>query len=259
MLIITTIPTKKYVFCGEDIKLSSPCSIDWGDGTITLVDNLKQAKHTFKKKEKQTIKVTNLSTKFLTFRNDELIESIQGTMPPLAEGSLHMFFFRCFNLKTVDEHLFVLNDHHKNISYMCAGTVNLKTIKFLNTFQKAEDISHFLQGSFSRGSINELKFGSTVIKADYAFADLIYLSSPRQDILDDMENLESANGIFCGCRCFTHCYPYFSNNLKLKHIRDAFKGCPISDIDDNWLYYLPISVETDKNDIFDKKIKLNGM
>lgn len=260
MLKITTVPTKSYVLCGEDVKLNSPCRIDWGDGTITIIENLKQAKHKFRKKEVQTITVYDLNTKYLSFKHDELVESIEGILPFLPDGSLEMFFYHAFNLKYVDKNLFELNDHHTNLRYLCAGAINLKDVSFIRNFVKAKDISYMLYQNISRRSIDELAgWGSEVELADFAFAGNPYMSSPKASIFDSMEKLRSAKSIFCYNTCMTECYPYFTNNLDLEYIDEAFVGCPITSIDDNWLYYLPNSVKTSKYNIFDKKVKINGM
>lgn len=260
MLKITTVPTKKYTLCGEDVKLNSPCRIDWGDGTITLIENLKQAKHKFKKKEVQTITVHDLNTRYLSFKFDEEIERIEGTLPYLPDGSLEQFFYHAFNLKYVDPNLFELNDHHTNLRYLCAGAINLKDISFIRTFVKARDISYMLYQNISRRSIDELSdWGRDVEIADYAFAGNPYMSSPRVGVLEAMEKLRSAKGLFKNNDCMLECYPYFTNNLDLEYIDEAFYGCPIATIDENWLYYLPKSIKTSKYNIFNKNIKINGM
>lgn len=260
VLKIITEPTKEYTFCGENIKLPSPCRIDWGDGTITLVTNLKQAKHKFKRKESQIIQIHNLKTPYLSLKEDKLISEIYGCLPELIQGSLDSFFYNCVNLKLVDPELFLMNAHQENISFMCYNNTKLRDIEFITRIINARDIRYFLSGAIAVRNIDVLMdWGYNVEIANGAFSRLPYLSTPHEDVLHRMTALVSAKSIFQGDTLIHECKNYFNNNHKLKHIDKAFYDCSINNIDKNWVYYLPTSVVTQPKDIFNTNLDINGI
>lgn len=263
MLKIETVATKQYQIDSRNINtiLRKPCTIDWGDGTSSVITQLNQFKHTYKKEKPHTILVKDLDTSVMTFRGDTQIVSIDGELPVLDEGSLIGFFQGAINLRHVGDDIFINNSHQKNISALCQGVPYLESLKFITRLTSAEDISYILDNCKYLVSIDELAgWGENVIDARRAFSGSELLVSPRRDILAAMGKLKIADGIFMENPSMSVAYTYFSENGELESIRGAFYGCSnIKPIDKNWLYYLPMMVTTDRTEIFNKSVRLNGI
>lgn len=261
--ITTTVECKEFSFCkGVDFKLRGACRIDWGDGIITLIENWDQAHHKYKKKGSYEITLNNLDTNYITFNENKDISKIEGILPTLTNGVLRGFFNGCVNLEYIDKDLFTLNEHQENLEQLCYGVSKIRNIEFLLPLKKAKNINYMLYLCYGLSSIDilaEHEWGKEVTEADYAFSHIYYMNSPRKDILEPMTKLKTAIGIFKANERMHACYPYFTNNLELEWIDEAFRKCSINQIDENWIYYLPLSVKTNRNNIFDVNVKINGI
>ena len=264
MIKITTIETKSYKLCmGINHELKSRCTINWGDGVISLISNLNQATHKYKKKGVYEIVVTNLDTNIFTFENDQLVRRIEGVLPFLPDKGIARMFSHAINLEYVDPEFFSLNDHQTDATALCFGCERLKSVEFLKKLRNLENINYFLCGTQSTIDLSPIYNYDWAVKVRYAcgaFSNRKYISEPDENVLSRMEKLEVADFVFSNIEHMNVCRNYFVNNLELKSINGAFRGCNIREIDPNWLYYLPSSVETNVEDIFDEnfKCKLNG-
>lgn len=260
-IVIKTIPTKYYQV--NDVReFKHPLRIDWGDGTITLVDRTSQIKHKFKKEEEHTIIFYMNDDDIFKFTDDDKVRSVEGALPYSNDVDLTHYFRGCENLEYVDNDFFINNVHHTNISFMCEDCYRLKSIKFILRLVNAKLANYIFRRCLSVVDYSILsEWGEHIEEFDGALSENIYMSEPEEDILHSMVNLISAKYLFYGNENITGLYhAFFMDNIKLKHIDYAFVGCNIKDnIDPNWLYYLPNSVETDRTLIFDENVKLNGM
>lgn len=260
-VVITTIPTK-YYHVNDDREFEHPVRIDWGDGTITLVENTSQIKHKFKKEEEHTIIFYMNDGDVFKFTDDTKLKNIKGQLPYTEDIDLTRFFRGCENLEHVDDDFFINNVHHTNISFMCEDCYRLKSIKFILHLTNVEIANFVFKRCLSVVDFDLLEeWGEHVQEFDGALSGNIYMTEPNENILHSMVNLVSAKYLFYGNENMARLYhAFFMDNTKLKYIDYAFVGCNIKDnIDPNWLYYLPNSVETDRTLIFDENVKLNGM
>lgn len=257
--------SKALTLCKDtNIKFNSNCIVNWGDGVVSAISNMKDMKHKYKKLGDYTVVITNLDTDMIRFTNCEELIEVQGKLPKLGVDGIVGMFEGCINLAYVDPLYFIENKLQHNATNLCKGCNRLKDISFILPLSELEIIDSFLEDCYSVVDTNiiaKCKFGYKVISANKAFKGMKFSPAPDKDILTAMQDLEYANSIFENWIMMNECYPYFMNNLKLKRIDNAFKGNLIKKIDPNWLYYLPNGVETDKLCIFDKDIynKLNGI
>lgn len=247
-----------------NIKFNSNCIVNWGDGVISTISNMKDMTHKYKKMGEYVITITNLDTEMIRFTNCKELIEVQGKLPKLGVDGIVGMFEGCINLTDVDPLYFIENKLQHNATRLCKDCYRLKDISFILPLSELEIIDSFLEECYSITNINiiaKCKFGYKVTSANKAFRGIKLSPAPDKDILTAMEELKYANSIFENWTMMNECYPYFINNLKLKRIDNAFKGNPIKRIDSNWLYYLPNGVETDKLCIFDKDVysKLNGV
>lgn len=260
-IVVRTIPTKCY-HINDDREFKYPLRIDWGDGIITLVTNTSQIKHKFKKEEEQVIIFYMNDNDIFKFTDDIKLKTIEGQLPYSGDVDLTRYFRGCENLEHVDDDFFINNVHHTNISFMCEDCYRLKSIKFILQLKNVEVANYLFRGCLSIIDYDILsEWGEHIKEFDGALSNNIYMVEPSEDILHSMVNLVSAKYLFYGNENITSLYrAFFMDNIKLKHIDYAFVGCRIkNNIDPNWLYYLPNSIETDRKLIFDENVKLNGM
>lgn len=256
MFKIITIPTKQYRFPREfAVNLEHECEIDWGDGCVEKRYNLSYVKHNYKTHKQQVITIKNLSPTNLSFACDKYISEIHGVLPKLRH--IYELFMDCMNLCYIDENLLINNIHHTDIHNIASFCPKLKDVRFIKKLVNVECANAMLHSSY-RADINQLAgWGSKVHSLDAAFAYRIYGGIVNENLLSAMIDLKSAMGLFVGSINMNTVYHYFKYTPNLKHIDFAFQGCNITNIDPNWLYHLPKSVVTDRNEIFDSNVKLN--
>lgn len=256
---------KKVYICKDlDYKMNSNCIINWGDGVISAVGNIKDMNHGYKKAGDYEIIITNLDTDILKFKNFKQLLEVHGRLPKLNISGIVSMFEGCETLEYVDPLFFINNKFQRDATNLCKDCFKLKDIMFIIPLSDLEIIDSFLENCVSVRNLDEfadVEWGSKIRSANRAFARMEYSLAPNKDILTPMKNLITANNIFEDWKMMYECYPYFSNNLKLEYIDGAFKGCCIKTIDPNWFYYLPNTVKTDRKNIFDENVqeKLNGI
>lgn len=257
MLEIVTIPTKKVDFQWkhlEDDNIS--ITIDWGDGTKRTYKDPENCSHKYKKNEEHTIIVTTENYHELTLEDCSFIKSINGILPR-RNIELVGILKNCINLEYVSNDFFNENLDKEDISYLCSNCYKLRTLDFILPLKNIVTANNFLQGTYMINIDKLAGWGENVKYLNYAFKDRKYNKAPCENIVSGMPNLLYAEGLFENNYVIGNVYNYFIHNNKLVSIYKAFHGCNIDYIDPNWLSYLPSTVETKYEDIFDKDVNIN--
>lgn len=255
MIKLKTVPNTKSVNAGWLDKEIPPFIVEWGDGTTETLRNASAFKHKYRTKGQYTIIITGLQYPYLTFSSCVWLERIYGVLEPV--NSIRDFFKGCENLIHVDHDLLINNGHHTDITAILSGARRLSDIKFITRVVSAT-CADFAFAKCDMADLNQLSgWGENIVSMNWGFYNRKYSTSPNENILHAMVNLESAISLFDTNSNMIECPMYFRYNKKLKHIDHAFNKCDIKDINPNWLSHLPNTLVTDRYNIFDPSVKIN--
>ena len=253
--------TFKLNYSGE---FNFPIKVNWGDGTSKIVKRFADFKHAYPKEEKiyEIIAEDFESRDVLRFDKNSNIISLKGFVK-LNENSYIGFLRDSEILSEISLKMKTYNENQpypKNLTDFCKGckslifdknsidVSNLLAIKMLDRgfegcwnldTRSIRDILHRIPNCISMNGT----FSNLMIR-DYEGITFEFI-----------RDLISADSIFENNFLARGGLPYmFSLNTNLKNLRSAFKGNTNLNVDNNWYYYLPPSVETKVEDIFDMKI-----
>lgn len=259
-------PTNRIFKLNYSGEFSNFITVKWGDGTTKTVKRFADFKHAYPKEDKEyDIEVDNFESRDILRldRNSQII-SISG-YTKLNSNSYIGFLKDSEALKSISLKMKTTNENKPypiDLSNFCKDCKNLSFDK--NSIDCNNLLSvQILDGSFegcwgltTKNIVEILHHIPNVVSMNSTFSNLM-IKDYQGVTFEFIHELKSAKNIFENNFLARGGLPYmFSFNDKLVYLDSAFKGNRSLNVDKNWYYYLPPSVKTKVEDIFDER--LNG-
>lgn len=255
---------RTYKFCPStkiDVKFDNPVTVDWGDGTQTIANSIRDIRHRYSKDIKSARIVITDSSNLLdiSFKNDTKVVEIDGILPKRC--SIEGMFENCTNLRKLSS---AFLQHHRdkgNVSRFFKGCKNYKDGTLVLTILRRIEVADglFAGCNLISSDLSNINFNLFLYTTSMCgFFKDNFLTSIGSIPFDKLVLIEDLSEFFKGNHLISGYVPNLKN-MNLKKLDNFLSDSSNITIDKNWLYYLKNANNINIYNIFHKDIVLNGM